>query len=555
MMKHLSAITLIILLLLISCRQERAVSPRLVELDSLIAVAPDSAAALLEAIPADSLRDPENRAYHALLLTQAKYKAYIPATSDSAINLAVDYYVTDNKGGYDYRIRSLIYKGCVMTELGQSDSAMYWFKSAETAARPDDHANLGYVLFRIADLYQYEFVASNQAMESYQRALPHLKESNQSFYEMASLSELASLSSIALEEVDWRYLLPALIKSLSQNDMNYICANLATIGKCHTFNKDYPKAIAILSKVTEAQSSVTASSRYHISLAHAFAGAGKIDSALIHLDKSVVSSAGDSLLFFRALAMIDFTRGDMDKYQKHDDAADNIAHDMLMASTATELKETETNFILKLREVEKQTTRLKVMLMMLITLSVLSIVVLFLLFLRYKNRSEREIIASLRESLQSHKSHSLEIANMSVKMRDSLTRQQALLQEMVSLYDQDLPDDKFVSRIKKLLKEYKPEPGFWQDAFQYANLHFGNILNDLKEKYPKFTEPYAKVLALVCCGCSNADIMVITGHRSLGAIRNYKSKITHEIMGVDITLEELIEHYQTRNIWNPLQEL
>ncbi|MBR5727871.1 MAG: tetratricopeptide repeat protein, partial [Muribaculaceae bacterium] len=94
MMKHLSAITLIILLLLISCRQERAVSPRLVELDSLIAVAPDSAAALLEAIPAASLHDPEDRAYHALLITQAKYKAYIPATSDSAINLAVDYYVT-----------------------------------------------------------------------------------------------------------------------------------------------------------------------------------------------------------------------------------------------------------------------------------------------------------------------------------------------------------------------------------------------------------------------------------------------------------------------------
>ncbi|MBR6431768.1 MAG: tetratricopeptide repeat protein, partial [Muribaculaceae bacterium] len=66
---------MIILLLLISCRQERAVSPRLVELDSLIAVAPDSAAAQLAAIPADSLINPENRAYHALLTTQAKYKA------------------------------------------------------------------------------------------------------------------------------------------------------------------------------------------------------------------------------------------------------------------------------------------------------------------------------------------------------------------------------------------------------------------------------------------------------------------------------------------------
>ncbi|MBQ4007118.1 MAG: lipoprotein, partial [Muribaculaceae bacterium] len=51
------------LLLLAGCRHHRAVSPRLVELDSLIAVAPDSAAALLQAIPSDSLTDPENRAY------------------------------------------------------------------------------------------------------------------------------------------------------------------------------------------------------------------------------------------------------------------------------------------------------------------------------------------------------------------------------------------------------------------------------------------------------------------------------------------------------------
>ena len=85
------------LLLLIGCRHNRVVSPRLVELDSLIAIAPDSAAALLEAIPSDSLFDTEDRAYHALLLSQARYKAYIPATSDSAINIAVDYYVADNK--------------------------------------------------------------------------------------------------------------------------------------------------------------------------------------------------------------------------------------------------------------------------------------------------------------------------------------------------------------------------------------------------------------------------------------------------------------------------
>ena len=42
-----------------------------------------------------------------------------------------------------------------MTELNQPDSAMYWFKSAEKAARPDDHANLGYIKYKIGVLEEY----------------------------------------------------------------------------------------------------------------------------------------------------------------------------------------------------------------------------------------------------------------------------------------------------------------------------------------------------------------------------------------------------------------
>ena len=71
------------LFLLAGCRQGVGDSPGLVELDSLIAAAPDSAAARLAAWPADSLRTAADRAYHALLLTQARYKAYIPLDSGS----------------------------------------------------------------------------------------------------------------------------------------------------------------------------------------------------------------------------------------------------------------------------------------------------------------------------------------------------------------------------------------------------------------------------------------------------------------------------------------
>jgi hypothetical protein len=65
---------------------------RLVQADSLMWTAPDSALATLAAI--DSLAGEANQAYRDLLMTQARYKCYadITASDDSAITRAMDDY-------------------------------------------------------------------------------------------------------------------------------------------------------------------------------------------------------------------------------------------------------------------------------------------------------------------------------------------------------------------------------------------------------------------------------------------------------------------------------
>ena len=55
---------------------------------------PDSALNMLESISTDSLKTKADRAYHALLLTQARDKNYIVQTDDSLIQVAVRYYDT-----------------------------------------------------------------------------------------------------------------------------------------------------------------------------------------------------------------------------------------------------------------------------------------------------------------------------------------------------------------------------------------------------------------------------------------------------------------------------
>ena len=74
------------------CRGHNGYDNNLTAADAMMSHDVDSALAVLTAISPDGLANDADRAYHALLLTEARYRCYITATSDSLINVALDYY-------------------------------------------------------------------------------------------------------------------------------------------------------------------------------------------------------------------------------------------------------------------------------------------------------------------------------------------------------------------------------------------------------------------------------------------------------------------------------
>ena len=80
--------------LLAACTEKTDYNTLLVRADSLMNLHPDSALHMLESISTDSLSTKADRAYHALLLTQARDKNYMVQTDDSLIQVAVRYYDT-----------------------------------------------------------------------------------------------------------------------------------------------------------------------------------------------------------------------------------------------------------------------------------------------------------------------------------------------------------------------------------------------------------------------------------------------------------------------------
>jgi len=341
-MKQLSAIITIILLALAGCRQGGVDSPRLVELDSLIAVAPDSAAALLAVYPDDSLRTDDDRAYHALLLTQAKYKAYIPATSDSLINQAVAHYVTDDRGDYDRHIRALIYKGCVMTELGQPDSAMYWFKRAETAARPDDHSNLGYINFRMGDLYQSQFSDASLTVKKYHSSLQHYTQCNDSSRVLQCLMEMGAVYRDENNDSALKYINQAkrLAQELRDSMAYYSCFSVEAYN-CY-LTGDYATARELTTDALNADIELIDSTRTMMIAAMSLAKLGQADSAsMLCSHISVPGDSASQVLYYDMCAQICQAHGDKLGFATNMRQSESIAGDLLSRSLQQQLSDIE----------------------------------------------------------------------------------------------------------------------------------------------------------------------------------------------------------------------
>lgn len=124
----------------------------LVASGGIIWTAPDSALHLLESISASRHLTGKEQADYALLLSLAQYRCYIPVSSDSLINLAIEYY--KDKNDADKKGAAFYVKGCILEEYCKDiPNALLAYKEAETCIPDMDdkqyvariYSSLGYV--------------------------------------------------------------------------------------------------------------------------------------------------------------------------------------------------------------------------------------------------------------------------------------------------------------------------------------------------------------------------------------------------------------------------
>ena len=146
-------LTILLLLACTACdRSARHVTEHLSQAEELIWTAPDSALHLLESISASRHLTGKEQADYALLLSLAQYRCYIPVSSDSLINLAIEYY--KDKNDADKKGAAFYVKGCILEEYTKDiPNALLAYKEAETCIPDMDdkqyvariYSSLGYV--------------------------------------------------------------------------------------------------------------------------------------------------------------------------------------------------------------------------------------------------------------------------------------------------------------------------------------------------------------------------------------------------------------------------
>lgn len=167
-------LTIILLLACTACdRSTRHVTENLSQAEELIWTTPDSALHILESISTSRHLTGKEQADYALLLSLAQYRCYIPVSSDSLINLAIEYY--KDKNDADKKGAAFYVKGCILEEYSKDiPNALLAYKEAEKCipSMNDKHyvariySSLGYINqcsfnFDLAKEYYQKAVQAN----------------------------------------------------------------------------------------------------------------------------------------------------------------------------------------------------------------------------------------------------------------------------------------------------------------------------------------------------------------------------------------------------------
>lgn len=382
-----------------------------------------------------------DQAYYNLLLTQAKYKNHINATSDSGINDAVSYYTKSEDK--EKHTSSLIYQGLVNEELGNYDKAVLCYHKAERTALKTDISNQAFAKLRLGYLYKSQFVGAKIiASNKFQEALKLYKQMGNQQFVILCLKEIGELYSDQKGKAEsaLHYINEALDLAKALPTEQYALFSTYTCRAQYyaSVENDYTKAKNdALKAISSIDSNQIDNPRAHFTAALAYINLQQLDSCIHYLKYAPeMTCYADSILYFKVLSNINFHQADYPQAFSYYKKAMNLEDSALVNSLTHRLLTIEKRYDLQNEELQNEKLRSNLKNTWL-ALAVLAAIGLGLLSIALGYRSR------LRD-----KEHEFELLRADL---DSSTNSLEQVQTTLSRYEEDM--NQATSTITKLNQE------------------------------------------------------------------------------------------------------
>ena len=490
--------TLLFLNLLVSCHEQTSYDPRLTAADSALVANPDSALSQLTSVDAGHLTSPADRAYHALLLSQARYRCYVKATSDSDISLALDYY-SHHRDEREKLTRCYIYKGAVLEELGRNEEAIRYYLQGKSTAAPDDYFNQGYARLRLGKIYQDNLVADSSDVALLKGALHYFMLVPDSFYVLTSTNALGCSYIKHNQDSALHYLSQAheLARQLHHTRIELMSSR--TMAEVKMFNDDArdvqaakETALSLLSS-----SDLEAEERDHVLMiaAYTLGRQHKTDSARYFLNQVSTRglSPGRQVFYHNCLAQIALNEGNIRKYEYHFNRADCLDDSIVGNDLQRQLRDVEERYdneALKYKNLRYKSTLRELILGALLLVSTLALALLAAVRKSSRRKQQLKESEDALERLHSDTEQlRLQLASnqaMSEKLKQAISGQVETFTRLVEIHYKVFAHNpqQFADLLKRSYSAKQPKQTFWNSMRSYADNTYGNIITVTHEKFP-----------------------------------------------------------------------
>ena len=541
MMNRLHILVLVAVLVVVAtgCGDAPHYDGRLTAADSLMHDDPDSALILVTAVNADSLATESDRAYHGLLLTQARYKAYqeITARDDSAITCALGYY-RSHSGEQEKLTRAYLYKGAVMEELGHVDSAMFYYKTAEAAADEKDYANLGQINTRIADLYRKNDGDDQICYEKYHHAYQYHILAGDKKMQLNNLCRMFMINGVTLlYGQDSLFNKGINLATELENDkiQSYLyelkCRQLSLVDS----TRKESKRIAL--RCLEDYSQFI-SNDLLLDLAYIYAKDNKLDSAKFFLQNvdEALSPDDEARIMIRkndVFAIIASAEGNHSLSHQHTFISSQLTDSIINNRDKYGIEKIESDF--NNRKQADYFSRMDHMRYLIIGLALITILIIVIFIAAYHRRIRRTK-AIIRELENYNLTRTNDLLNQfdakNKAVGHLITNLVSILKACVSEKESQRPVSQLASQIKETIVDVADDD-FWNELRSHLDNEHDNIISKIAEN-PNITKNDLKFIELSCCGFSYVEMAIILDYTPRYVIN--KRKLIAKKMGLHMPL-------------------